>query len=50
MAIQAKPFTDTEVKAAKAIDKKLSLHEGSGLLLIFIEHNESDSSNQPFLI
>lgn len=33
MAIQAKPLTNTEVKAAKAIDKELSLHDGGGLLL-----------------
>ncbi|MBJ7221171.1 MULTISPECIES: integrase domain-containing protein [unclassified Brenneria] len=33
MAIQAKPLTNTEVKAAKAIDKELSRHDGGGLLL-----------------
>ncbi|NPE59302.1 tyrosine-type recombinase/integrase [Dickeya dadantii] len=33
MAIQAKPLTNTEVKAAKATDKELSLHDGGGLLL-----------------
>ncbi|KFX22631.1 integrase domain-containing protein [Pectobacterium betavasculorum] len=33
MAIQAKPLTNTEVKAAKAVDKELSLHDGGGLLL-----------------
>lgn len=33
MAIQAKPLANTEVKAAKAIDKELSLHDGGGLLL-----------------
>ncbi len=33
MAIQAKPLTNTEVKAAKTIGKDLSLHDGGGLLL-----------------
>ncbi|KML66438.1 integrase domain-containing protein [Pectobacterium peruviense] len=33
MAIQTKRLTNTEVKAAKAIDKELSLHDGGGLLL-----------------
>ncbi|MEI7375421.1 integrase domain-containing protein [Dickeya chrysanthemi] len=33
MAIQAKPLTNTEVKAARATDKELSLHDGGGLLL-----------------
>lgn len=36
MAIQAKPLTNTEVKAAKAIDKELSLHDG-GELLLFVK-------------
>ncbi|WP_342221271.1 integrase domain-containing protein [Candidatus Fukatsuia endosymbiont of Tuberolachnus salignus] len=33
MAIQAKPLTNTEVKAAKATNKDLSLYDGGGLLL-----------------
>ncbi|WP_039907257.1 integrase arm-type DNA-binding domain-containing protein [Candidatus Regiella insecticola] len=33
MAIQAKPLTNTEVKAAKTIGKDLSLHDGGSLLL-----------------
>lgn len=33
MAIQAKPLPNKEVKAAKATDKELSLHDGGGLLL-----------------
>lgn len=33
MPIQAKPLTNTEVKAAKTIGKDLSLHDGGGLLL-----------------
>lgn len=32
MAIQTKRLTNTEVKAAKAVDKELSLHDGGGLL------------------
>ncbi len=34
MAIQAKPLTNTEVKAAKAVNKELSLYDGGGLLLL----------------
>ncbi len=33
MALQAKPLTNTEVKAARATNKDLSLHDGGGLLL-----------------
>lgn len=34
MAIQAKPLTNTEVKAAKTSSKELSLYDGGGLLLL----------------
>ncbi|WP_339739852.1 integrase arm-type DNA-binding domain-containing protein, partial [Candidatus Regiella insecticola] len=38
MAIQTKPLTNTAIKAAKTIDKDLSLHDGGGAYYYLSKH------------